>query len=49
MSSLLNSNILVEVLTDIGSRFQSLTLGTKEKKILGASKRNAEVIAEFLS
>ena len=33
MCSFLNSNILVEVLTDIGSRFQSLiTLGTKEKK-----------------
>ena len=32
MSSLLNSNILVEVLTGIGNWFQGLmTLGTKEK------------------
>ena len=32
ISSLLNSIILVEVLTCIGNRFQSLmTLGTKEK------------------
>ena len=47
----MSHNNLYVILVEVLSRFQSIiTLGTKEKKrySLGASKRNIEVIVEFL-